>query len=244
MYEKLEIRRHKKAAEKLDKIKENSFEYIKKNLGKIDEYDVKEFILKELEKEEMISDEDFPIVACNENTGYMHYFPIKGKSKKIGKDCLIMIDIWARLNEGGYFADITWMLFTGEEVPNEIKKTFGNVIKARDLAVDFIREKLKEKKIPKGVDVDLVVRKFFNDDEKFFIHGLGHSLGYYHAHGGLFILNKKCDKKIQIGVPFTIEPGLYYESKFGIRSEIDCYIDEDLELVISTGVQKEILLIS
>ena len=75
MFENVNIKNHKIACHKLDKIKNKVFLFIKQNLGKVSEYDVKEFILKEFEKENIISDFDAPIVAVNENSGFMHYFP-------------------------------------------------------------------------------------------------------------------------------------------------------------------------
>jgi len=243
MYEKPDIRKQKIASEKLDIIKNKIFKFIKNNIGKISEYDVKEYVVEELAKEGMISDSEFPIIACDENTSYMHYFPEKSKSKIIKEDCLVMIDLWAKLIEGGYYADITWMCYTGKRVPGKIKNIFDQVIEARDYAVDYIGEKLRKAQIPKGCEVDNAVRKFFGNNEKYFIHGLGHSLGFYNAHGGLFNLNKKCDKKIQIGVPFTIEPALYFENEFGIRSEINCYVNEDYKLLITSSVQDEIVLV-
>ncbi len=241
MYEGIDIKNHKIAAKKLGLIKDRTFEFIKKNIGKINEFDVKQFILSEFEDEGILSDKDCPIVAVNENCGFMHYFADKN-SKVIEKNSLVMIDIWGRFRNGGFFADITWMGYTGNEVPKKIQDTFNKVIKSRDLALEFIKENLKKKIIPKGCEVDKVSRDYFKtlNLEEFFIHGLGHCLGYYYCHGKTFNLSKKSDKKIMLGIPFTIEPGIYFENKFGIRSEIDCYITKNYELVVTTGIQKEI----
>ncbi len=40
-------------------------------------------------------------------------------------------------------------------------------------------------------------------------------------------------------IPFTIEPGIYYKDKFGIRSEIDCYV-KDYNLIVTGRVQRKI----
>jgi Xaa-Pro aminopeptidase len=42
-------------------------------------------------------------------------------------------------------------------------------------------------------------------------------------------------------VGYTIEPGIYLKNKFGVRSEIDFYINEKNRVVITTKVQREIL---
>jgi Xaa-Pro aminopeptidase len=42
---------------------------------------------------------------------------------------------------------------------------------------------------------------------------------------------------------FSIEPGVYLEGKFGVRSEIDVYVDENGARVTGGDVQKELVLI-
>ena len=39
---------------------------------------------------------------------------------------------------------------------------------------------------------------------------------------------------------YTIEPGIYFENDFGVRSEIDFYISRG-KVVVSGAVQKELL---
>ena len=144
----------------------------------------------------------------------------------------------------GYFGDITWMGFSGKTIPKEIQNTFNHVIKARNLAIKFIEEELSKNRYPRGIDVDNVVRNYFKkyDIEKYFIHGTGHSLGLQKCHGEQFNLNQKGEKNLMEEVPFTIEPGIYYNNKFGVRSEIDCYI-KNKKLKISGKIQDEIILI-
>jgi Xaa-Pro aminopeptidase len=42
---------------------------------------------------------------------------------------------------------------------------------------------------------------------------------------------------------FSIEPGIYLEGKFGVRSEIDVYVDERGARVTGGDVQKEVVAI-
>ena len=241
-----EIERHKIAAEKLEMIKNKAFEIIKRNLGKISEYDVSQFILSEFKKQGLIIDEKYPaqIVAVTENSSIVHYFPKKRGSKIIKSDGLTLIDIWAKLKgDRSPFADITWMGYSGKNIPREINRIFKIVIKARNFALKFIRENLKKKKFPKTKKVDKKVRNYFKKFglEKYFPHGIGHSLGFSRCHGSYFRFSKKSQAKIKLGIPFTIEPGLYFKNRFGIRSEINCYITKDYKLIITTKIQKEII---
>jgi len=241
-----EIKRHKIAAKKLDLVKNRAFGFIKKNLGKIFECDVSDFINSEFKKQGLVTDKNciVQIIAADKNTAYVHHFPSKREAKIIERDNLILIDIWARLREkNSPFADITWMGYFGKNIPANIKKYFKIVIEARDEAIKFIKKELKQKRMPKGMEVDEIVRSYFKKFgvEKYFFHGTGHSLGFFGCHGKDFHLSQKNRKIVRPNIPFTIEPGLYFKNKFGIRSEIDCYITEDYRLIITTEVQKDIV---
>ena len=233
------------ACAKLEKIKNRAFEFIKINNNKVSEYDVQKFILAEFKKEKLVNNVDKPIVAFGTNTSFVHYYPERN-SKIIKKGNLILIDLWAKYGKG-YYADITWTGYTGE-VPKKILEIFNHVVKSRDLALKFIRRKLKDnkvskiKKFPKGKDVDKVVRDYFEKNKlgKYYLHSTGHSLGLDHVHGKSFYLSKKGDKWIKQKIPFTIEPGLYFKNRFGIRSEINCYIDKD-KLFTTGKVQRKLI---
>lgn len=242
---KQEIENHKIAAKKLGIIKDRAFDFIFKNLGKITERDVHDFIVSEFKKEGMVSDRNIPIqiVAAGSHTDDAHWFA-SVKNAKIEKNQLIMIDIWARNKEGHCpFADITWMGYSGAKVPLKIQETFNRVINARDLALDFIRKELKQKRFPLARDVDKVVRDYFGPLEKHFTHRTGHSLGFTNCHGHKFRFSKTTRKTLMPDILFTIEPGLYFKGEFGVRSEIDCYVTSDYKLVVTSGVQGEIILV-
>jgi len=240
----MHLENHKTAAEKLEKIKNRVFDLIKNNLGKISEKKVEDFIFSEFKKEGLVSDYKNQIVAVNGNSGNPHYFPGK-RSKIIRQNSLVKIDIWARLKKrNSFFADITWMGYAGQRVPKKIEKVFDRVIKARDLALRYIKRELKKKRLPLGNEVDKVVRDYFKKFklEKNFIHGTGHSLGKRSCHGKSFNLSGKYSrKKLKFNIPFTVEPGIYFKNKFGVRSEIDCYITEDYKLIVTTRMQNKIV---
>lgn len=241
-----EIKNHKIVAAKLWLINKRSFDFIGKNLGRISEYDVHRFIISEYKKQSLVTDKkvSVQIIGVNENAAIPHYFPSKNKSKIIKKNSLILIDTWARLQKkDSPFADITWMVYSGKIVPKEIQETFNKVIGARDSALRFIRQSLKRKRFPKTKSVDGAVRDYFKKFslKKYFIHGTGHSLGIKECHGKYFRFGKKSESQLKPNIPFTIEPGLYFKDEFGIRSEINCYVNEDFKLIITTKVQRKII---
>ncbi len=241
-----ELKKHEIAVRKLELIRDNVFEFIKKNLGKVSEYDVCHFIEKEFKKENLIPEKKHRImmIATKENTSLFHYFPKKQNAKIITKNSLILIDIWAKLNEKrAPFADLTWMAYTGKQIPPKIEKTFRRVIKARDLVLDFIVKNLKNRNLPLTYEIDKIARDYFKkfNLERNFPHGTGHSLGFEAIHGKYFRFGKKSKGNLKIGIPFTIEPGLYFKNDFGVRTEIDCYITKDWRLKITSFCQKEII---
>ncbi|HUW71813.1 MAG TPA: M24 family metallopeptidase [Candidatus Humimicrobiaceae bacterium] len=241
-----QIKQHKIAAERLDQVKNRAFGFIKNNLGKVSEYKVSQFILSEFKKENLVAEKRYslPIVAADKNTSLVHYFPQKNSSKIIKKNDLVLIDIWARINEkDAPFADITWMGYCGKNIPQDIKKIFKRVIQGRETALKLLRQNLKTKKLPKTKLIDKTVRDYFDKYglENNFLHGLGHSLGINECHGKYFRFGKKSNAGLKKDILFTIEPGLYLKNNFGIRSEINCYITRDYGLIITSSVQKEII---
>ena len=241
------IKNHKLANKKLNLIRDRAIKFIRKNINKVSEQDVCNFILSEFKRENMITD-DLPshFVVVNEHTDDTHWDydePIKNP-KIIKNNNLIMIDIWAKLKgKSSPFADITWMFYSGKRIPKEIEETLKKVIAARVVALNFIKKELKNKRFPVTNEIDKAVRDYFSKFKlgKFFTHKTGHSLGYKSCQGKYFKLSKTDKNKIKPNIPFTIEPGLYFKGNFGIRSEIDCCITKDYKLVITSSIQKKII---
>lgn len=239
-----QIKRHIKAVKKLETIYKRTLRFIKKNLGKVSEYDVSRFILQEFEKESLKigKKHPLPIVAVEENTSFVHYFP-KKNSRIIEKNNLILIDLWARLKErNSPFADLTWMAYSGKKIPKRIENAFRAIVKARETALSFIKNQLKKKRYPEAKEVDRRVRnclKKFNL-EKFFLHNTGHSLGFNDCHGRYFNFSQKSKEKLKPSIPFTIEPGVYFKNEFGVRSEINCLVKE-YKLIMTSKLQRKII---
>lgn len=236
---------HKKAADLLSIIKDEVFNYLKNN-PQTTEFKTQEFVLNRFKKYHLKMDELRPIIAFRQNTSFVHYFASPNKSNKLQPDSLILVDIWARLNKkGAPFADITWMGYYGNKVPENIKKVFTIVIESQNKALHYIKTRLKKKIIPTGKEIDAVARNYIKlcDLGKYFLHGTGHPLGFINDHGRGVHLNEKGKGQISKLIGYTIEPGIYLKNKFGVRSEIDFFIDENFKLNITTPIQNEIILI-
>lgn len=244
-----QIQQHKKAAELLNRIKNEVFALLKIEKS-ISEYEVTEFILKRFGHYNLAIDQrkgkeiEVPIVAFRENTSFVHYYPKKDNSKKLEPESLILLDIWARLNEkDAPYADITWMAYKGNNLPNNVLEAFNLVISARDSCLDFIELELEKNKLPSGIEVDSSAREIIAKKgwKELFKHTTGHSLGLEYVHGKEPGLNLKNDKPVERNIGYTIEPGIYFDKNFGVRSEIDFYINSDNELVVTTNSQKDIV---
>lgn len=238
---KRQIKQHAKAAEILNIIIEEVVEFIKNNLETTD-VAIRQFIKERYQKYHLKSGKQKSIVAFGNDTANIHYYAKKPRKLKNGD--LIMIDIWAKLREkGAPFADITWMLYYGRKLPEQYADAFNLVAQARDKAVSFIRNNLKKKIAPTGKEVDAAARNYLakNSWGDKFLHGTGHSLGLTNPHGQRTKINRKGRRPLPLNVGYTIEPGIYFKNKFGVRSEIDFYIDENYKLIITSKVQNQII---
>jgi Xaa-Pro aminopeptidase len=239
-----EIKTHYQAGEI---IKSVLFEVFN-NLGKFKyEFEVSDFIYNKLIENNLTTDGDFPIFAIGENSSNPHYMPTKDKSKKIEKENPFLIDIWARLNqENSIYYDITWVGYYGNKVPDDYKKIFEIVKSARDLAVEYINNKLEKNLEIFGYEVDDVVRSYIAQKGygNYFIHRTGHSIGKFVHYFNVNIDNFEThdNRRIINGCLFSIEPGIYIDGKFGIRLEIDVYI-KDNKAVITTIKQDDLIII-
>ncbi|VVB74467.1 Metallopeptidase family M24 [Candidatus Tiddalikarchaeum anstoanum] len=232
-----EIKLHKKAADALMGVLDKTFSFVKDNLGKVTEYDAQKFILSEFGKRNITGSP--PIIAFDTNTSFVHYFPKRESALIINKG-LLLIDITGRVRcKKSMFADITWMHLLGGELSEDAKADFDIVINARNMALDYIRKTLDGKKLPLAKDVSDTVINYFKslNLDSYFPHALGHSLGRNSCHGSFIIYSKNNDE-IKMLVPFTLEPGLYFKDSFGIRTEVDCYIDNNYNLVLTSAVQE------
>jgi Xaa-Pro dipeptidase len=242
-WNKEQIKNHKKAAKILAGIKNEAFDIIRKKKN-ITEYYIQQFVLKRF-KDFKLETVITPIVAFGKNTCNVHYYPSR-KSEKLKPDTLIMLDIWAKMKEkNSPFADVTFMAFKGSRVPKKIIDVSQIIFEARDKAINFIRSNLKRRKVPTGAQIDKVARGFIKKKGygKYFLHRTGHSLGFEHVHGKEKSIHFDNNNPILKNVGYTNEPGIYLKNKFGVRSEIDFYIDDNYKIIITSEVQNKITIL-
>lgn len=239
-----QIKNHKEVADILEGIARETFAFIAK--GKIvTERSVQKFILMKYKEHNLKSCLGLPIVAFNEHSAMPHY-AIGRKTTILKPNTLIMMDIWARSKKKNYpYADITWMGYYGKTLPKKIQRAFDTVLESRDTAISFVKSCVRKGKLPEGRVVNekanAIIRKAGYG--KYILHSTGHSIGLRSPHGVDKNINKKGNEPLKLNLGYTIEPGIYIANEFGIRSEIDFYIDEKMKLHITTGLQSKMVFI-
>ncbi len=240
-----QLESHLFAANALGEIVSEAFAHIAKKLKPgLTEHSLQQFIKKRLEAHGL-APEQAPLVAVNAHSADPHYAPNEESSVPVRERDLVLLDLWGRKPEPeSVYADITWVGFVGNEVPEEHRKVFEIVKAARDEAIRFVTERWSEKQEIRGFEVDDVARKVIREAGygDFFIHRLGHSLGQEgHGNGAnLDNLETRDERKLVAHTGFTIEPGIYLPGKFGVRSEVDVYLADGEAWVTTQPVQQEI----
>ncbi|MFL6590535.1 MAG: M24 family metallopeptidase [Chthoniobacterales bacterium] len=236
-------------SDKLHRVLMETFAEIGRNIRAetpINEYDIQQFIARRLDEEGMTREDG--IVAVNANAANPHYFPTKDASAPIKRGDFVLLDIVSKLRQSGAICtDQTWTGFVGETVPEEHVRIFNIVREARDAATEFVRKNVREGTRIHGAEVDDVSRGVIKRAgyAEQFTHRTGHSIGEECHGNGVNIDNfeTRDSRFITAGVCFSIEPGIYLEGKFGVRSEIDVYVGEkDIE-VTGQPIQTEIVAI-
>jgi len=238
---------HIEASDKLHRIILEAFAEIARNIRAdkpMTEYDIQQFIARRLEEEGM--ERENGIVAVNANAANPHYFPTRDANSPIKRGDFVLFDIVSKVRQpGAICTDQTWTGYVGESVPEEFVRIFNIVREARDAATEFVRKNVREGKSIRGAEVDdvsrgVIKRAGYGDQ---FTHRTGHSIGEEGHGNGVNIDNfeTRDSRRITPGVCFSIEPGIYLEGKFGVRSEINVYVAEkDIE-VTGQPIQTEIV---
>jgi Xaa-Pro aminopeptidase len=240
---------HREAADKIHRVIMDAFAEIARRVRAGEpttEYDVQQFINRRLDEEGLTS--GGPNVSSGANTANPHYQPSKESSAPIRRGDFVLFDVSEKLKRpGAIVADQTWTGYVGETVPEEYVKIFNIVREARDSATEFVRSAVREGRVIRAAQVDDVSRgvvKRAGYGEQF-THRTGHSIGEEGHGNGANIddFETRDSRRVIARTCFSVEPGIYLEGKFGVRSEINVYVaDKDIE-VTGQPIQTEVVAI-
>jgi len=204
----------------------------------VDEVAVQAEILKHF-AENGLETEHPPIVAVGPHAGNPHHETSSGPGNVVREGDFVLIDLWAKLQKPrAVYSDLTRVGFVWKTVPPRYTEVFQIVAKARDTAIETVRAAFAEKRPIAGCEVDRACRQVIEaagyGDR--FVHRTGHSIGQETHGNGANIddLETHDTRRLLPRTCFSIEPGIYLP-EFGIRSEVNVYIDGGSKVHVTGG---------
>ena len=180
---------------------------------------VQGLILTEIAQREEVDGYSFaPIVAAGGNAWEIHHLP---DHTLIKANDILLLDLGVIYQ--GYASDMTRTISIGKASSQE-REVYEIVSKAQEAAIAHLKPQARTH------DVDQEARKIITQagHEKSFTHGLGHSIGLETHDPGPHLSPSTPNEIIEPGMAFTVEPGIYLENAFGVRTE-------DVIVVTPTG---------
>jgi Xaa-Pro aminopeptidase len=243
-----QLKSHLEAGKRIDRIRADAFAHISSKVRggeRITEWQVQQFILDRFRAGGLITDHG-PDVAVNANASNPHYNPSEERCSEIRRGDLVLLDMWAKLDvQDGVYYDITWVGYCGEKPPEAMEKVFGIVRAARDKAIARVKAAVEAKQPLFGYQVDDAARSHIQNAgyAEYFFHRTGHSIGV-EVHGtgaNMDNLETHDERRVIPWTCFSIEPGIYLP-EFGVRSEVDVFVDESSARVTGELQEKLVLL--
>ena len=135
------------------------------------------------------------------------------------RETVVLIDAGSRVQ--GYTSDITRTIWFGDAPADEFKKVYNTVHDAQTAAIENAKPFTTMCQ-----DVDRAARKVITDAGygQYFTHRLGHGMGM-DGHEVPYMVEGN-ETRLEPGMVFTDEPGIYQLNKFGVRIEDDCVVTE------------------
>jgi Xaa-Pro aminopeptidase len=166
------------------------------------------------------------IIASGGNGGFPH---AELSDRKIQAGDLVVADIFFRYE--GYFSDSTRTFAVGRISPGK-KKAYNAVLEAQ---LEGVRASVIGEKCAKvHSKVASVLRRHALGS--YFTHGTGHGVGIDIHELPSVSLGKDV---LESGQVITIEPGVYFPGKFGVRIEDTAVVGRKLEIL--TNYTKELV---
>lgn len=247
-WDQAKLESHLEAGRRVDRIRSEAFRLASERLRSgvaLTEWELAEFIRKRFAEDGLKTDHG-PIVAAAENSGDPHYEPRPEASRLVAPGCVLLIDLWAKLDRPrSVYYDITWTGYCGAVVPGEVQKVFDIVREARNRAIRRVERAVQQGEDLRGFEVDDAARGYIQEMGygEYFVHRTGHSIGedVHGAGANMDNLETHDERRVLAGTCFSIEPGIYLR-QFGIRSEVNVYVGRQ-EARVTGEIQEELLLV-
>ena len=173
-----------------------------------------------------------PIIASGANSCVLHYVE-NNKACKAGD--VLLLDVGAEY--GNYNADMTRTIPVNGKFTKRQKDVYDAVLRIKRAAMKLLKPGVLyydyHKEVQKITEAELVRLKLIDKADiknqnpakplfmKYFMHGTGHHLGLdVHDTGNMY-------SKMQLGMVWTVEPGIYIkEEGLGVRLENNVVIEK------------------
>jgi Xaa-Pro aminopeptidase len=174
-----------------------------------------------------------PIIASGSNSCVLHYIE-NNKACKAGD--ILLLDVGAEY--GNYNADMTRTIPVSGKFTKRQKDVYNAVLRIKRAAMKLLKPGAEyfeyHKEVQKITESELIKLKLIDKTDlkkqnpvkplfmKYFMHGTGHHLGLdVHDTGNMY-------SKMQVGMVWTVEPGIYIkEEGLGIRLENNVVIEKN-----------------
>ena len=244
-----ELAGHRRAAQAIAGIAADALRWAGSELGRgaaVRETTVQARVMDAYARAGLVTDHP-PIVGFQANSANPHYEPKAGADRRLARGDVLLLDLWAGVAPGSVFADQTWMAFAGREPNEDVRRAWCVVRDARDAAVALLRERWMNKEPVTGAALDDAARAVITKAGfgEYFVHRTGHSIDRdLHGSGPHLDNFETADERTVIaGVGFSVEPGIYLPGRFGMRTEINVFVEETGPLVTPAEPQQELFLV-
>ena len=225
--DKFEIEKIRKACQIADKCLEDVVKTIKIGSSEKEIAFKIEFWLKEKNYDLAF----YPIIAIDENSSVPHYNTRSGNNKKVKNGSVILIDFGAKYQD--YCSDITRMIFVGKP-NNEVLNIYQKLLSAQQKTIkQFSNETICK-------NLDSFCRQQLTNSYSY-PHSTGHGVGLQiHEYPKISFTSTDVLLANQV---VTIEPGAYFNDKWGMRIEDAVLIKNNKDIEVLTKFDKRMLTI-
>jgi len=187
--------------------------------------------LEKIIREELHAEIAFdPIIAVDAHGAIPHYNTKKG-SGMVTNTSTVLIDFGVKYKN--YCSDITRML-VAKNAKKDVVSTYQDLYRAQTNTIS----KMNEWNYLRDADV-FCRSELMKLGHPSFPHSTGHGIGL-EVHESPRLHAKSNDAK-QVGQIFTVEPGIYYEGKWGMRLEDTVVVTPQGSVELLTRFPKELI---
>jgi Xaa-Pro dipeptidase len=167
-----------------------------------------------------------PIVAFKPNNAFPHVLP---SNRSIGRKDLVLVDVGVKYR--GRCSDITRMIIRGRPSKEE-KRSLQAVVEALETAIDTITPGIRAKDV---YEAACKILDKWGLRERF-IHGLGHGVGVV-VHEPPY-LRADNTSVLEPNMVITVEPGVYFNGRYGVRVEEVVVVSKRKARVLSENLDR------